>query len=110
MNTMNKNLIQNLVKSFTKGDSTEDKVAKVHVRENLVLDKERKIAKTNKRGIANLNLRILTSKPGKYFLRFKSGNTYSDKTESFVLLNRILEVKQLRDLSANIKIPNLKGI
>ena len=73
------------------------------------MDKERKIAKTNKRGIANLNLKILTSKPGKYFLRFKSGTTYSDKTESFILINKILEVRVIKDLSHNISIPNLKG-
>jgi hypothetical protein len=74
------------------------------------MDPTRKSIKTNKKGIGNLKLRILTSKPGKYNLRFQSGNTFSDKTESFWLVNRILEVREMKDLSANISINNLKTI
>lgn len=74
-----------------------------------MIDPDRESVKTNKRGIGNLKLRILTSKPGKYNLRFQSGNTFSDKTESFWLINKILEVRAIKDLSATIYIPDLKG-
>lgn len=63
------------------------------------MDPERESTKTSTKGIANFRLRIVTSKTGKYTLRFQSGNTYSDKTESFWLINKIKKVRVLKDIS-----------
>lgn len=72
------------------------------------MDPNTAYAKTDRKGVATFNLRILTGLPGDYNLVFASQQIQSDPSTSFKLLNRISSVSIMQDIetSAHVIISN----
>lgn len=67
----------------------------------MILDPSTYYAKTDRKGIANFNLRVQTGLSGEYNIIFSAQNIQSSPSTTFQLLNRISTVNFAKNIETN---------
>lgn len=77
---------------------------------NIELEAEGSFSKTNRKGIATFNLKVIAGLPGNYALQFESNNIQSKPSSQFTVMNRITSIKIQKDIPKSIDVKKFKII